>query len=420
MAQTRHTTKGSSNPSDPIAVQLEAIATQLEAMEVLKAHMATLKRQVAAKEKAPLGGGRMKRNEEKVDVAAIHLEGDALDLYSWVSTEQDVTYWEDLTAVMQKHFGPPEFQNPDEYLCSVKQAKTVHEYRQEFTRRSDRVNNWPHHCLLGVFLNGLKEELKVDVRIHKPRSVYKAVNLALEYEAKVNQIKGKETYTGSQLKPEAKSFTPSSPSVMDNASGVAPSMVRGIVIKLVPLNCCQLKMMIDEVEGAEEREDKQQDEDTAEINLHAILGRPHPTTMKVHGKLNTTEVLILVDGGSTHNFISDILVNELKLATQLIEPFGAQIGNGDVIRCGWICKDLTITVGDLKITQDFHPFSLGGADLVLGMQWALNKITVADKYPNPNIDELLDELYGAKVFSKLDLRPGHYQVRVNKLRLSSL
>ena len=48
----------------------------------------------------------------------------------------------------------------------------------------------------------------------------------------------------------------------------------------------------------------------------------------------------------------------------------------------------------------------------------LNRVTICNYYPLPRIDELFDQLQGSRVYSKIDLRSGYHQLRVQESDVS--
>ena len=48
---------------------------------------------------------------------------------------------------------------------------------------------------------------------------------------------------------------------------------------------------------------------------------------------------------------------------------------------------------------------------------SLNAVTIKDRFPIPIVEDMLDELHGTSYFTKLDLKDGYHQVRVQPSRI---
>lgn len=69
-------------------------------------------------------------------------------------------------------------------------------------------------------------------------------------------------------------------------------------------------------------------------------------------ELQTHPIIILIDCGGSHNFISKELVERLQLTVQ-DTPYMVEVGDGHKIRCRVKCKRIVDSDTDLKIKQDF-------------------------------------------------------------------
>lgn len=105
------------------------------------------------------------------------------------------------------------------------------------------------------------------------------------------------------------------------------------------------------------------------LSQEALSVSTTPQTFKLQGVIQGIELLILLDSGSSHSFISSAHMASLKGITPLQHPLAVKVANGSLLQCTHELKNAKWSIQSLVFHSDLKLLQLPSYDLILGMDW---------------------------------------------------
>jgi hypothetical protein len=162
---------------------------------------------------------------------------------------------------------------------------------------------------------------------------------------------------------------------------------------------------------------------TPTISCNALAGISTPQTLKIEGYIKDKKVIVLIDSGSTHNFIHYNLAKYLNWFVYPVPEFQVMITDGRTINCSGKFNKINLTMGEYVMNSPMIAIPMGGAHVVLGIQWLQSLGTMdfnfQELFMKCSLEEKEIELRGitgkpGKVISSNDmtklLKKGHQSV----------
>ncbi|XP_042029888.1 uncharacterized protein LOC121776789 [Salvia splendens] len=304
-------------------------------------------------------------------------------------------------------FDPQSFRNSIGPLSKLVQTGSVTEYHDTFERYLNRVQGLSGEALIPILITGLKEPIQETLELQQPGSLAEAMALALWLAAshEVRQLppsRGKWPIRDSCFFPISQSppvgqsdmpakdptkisFKPIRVSNAEKAERSRKGLCYHCLEKWTLGHVCKQKMLsyVGEDEGDNGRDESDGDEEGDTIiaadlsHLHALAGGTKARPFNVVGTIGKTTMGILIDTGSTHNFLHPRVAKELQLALTPIRPFPVYVDNGASLICSHIARRTKLFVHGVDFLIDLHIMEIHSPDIVLGMDWleSLGKIS---------------------------------------------
>ncbi|GJW73773.1 putative mitochondrial protein [Tanacetum coccineum] len=322
---------------------------------------------------------------DKVKLASMHLYDKALAWHQqFTRIHGENVNWEVYVEALLKRFSST-YEDPMSELKNIRQkGGLVQLYIDAFDVIMTKVEI-PEAQAVSFFLGGLDKEIEITVRMFKPQSLVDAYCLSKLQESN-NNVSRKIT----------KSLLPAPKPVYNNFARNLSSQVANYV----PGHKCSGRLFsLEIIEGSRELEEEfgeQFDEgvfdyeDSAgenviddhndchiesnvaahpQISLNDILGVNTFQTMRVKGQINNKPVNILIDCGSTHNFLDVSIAKQMGCSIKESYPLQVTVPGGNFLTSNHVYKGLTWKLQGETFQADMMLVPLGGCEMVLGVQW---------------------------------------------------
>ncbi|KAJ0079625.1 hypothetical protein Patl1_22875 [Pistacia atlantica] len=294
------------------------------------------------------------------------MEGKALTWFQDLEASGGITSWDGFTQSLLTRFGLALLDDPMEALTRLRKTTIVEAYKLQFEVLSNRLKGLAEPYKLSCFLSGLREDIRFIVRYIPTRPFLTNTTsdtTALVPVQRLSPLQMKEQ--------RAKGLCYN----CDDKWGPGHKCKSA---RLFIMECADSKE--DEPQPVQqppflERVEVPSGGEEVDLNLapkisiHALAGSLSPKTIRILGHVNGCVVVILIDTGSTHNFMDPSIQLRVHLQSQSTIGLLVRVANGDTLFSTSKCEDIQFHMQGNTFHTDFYVLTLGGCDIVLGVQW---------------------------------------------------
>nr|GME10415.1 retrotransposon-related protein [Ipomoea batatas] len=312
--------------------------------------------------------------EQKLDVASFYMVAQALSWYQWMHKNQQLSSWRTFTVALEQRFGPSLYVNHCAALFKLTQKTTVAAYQYEFETVSNRVSDFHPDALFDCFISGLKPMIQHELAVLRPATLSDAIALAKLVEDKLR---------------DSRALSPKSVSWRHHGSHRCQTKPFLLLLADDPTDTAEGGEHIEICEATDEvTQEGGITELAPKISLHALEGTVGPRTFRLTASVKGREFTVLIDTGSSHNYIQPRLAHYLHLVVDNTIHFPVAVGNGERIQSEGTCTTVPFTMQGAEFEADFHVLEFSGADAILGVHWleVLGRIITDHKHLTMEFD----------------------------------